>query len=179
MLRYMFILGAIAFAAVAFSDFVSDNPDMMRNAESAVPAPAPVPEPVAKRSTQPVALSGTERLRADRRGHHVAEFRLNNHRVMGMIDTGATTIAINESTARRAGIRLSRSDFVYQVQTANGTVNAARATLDEVRVGSIRIRNVEAMVLGDNALSTVLIGMSFMNRLRSFSYEGGTLVLKL
>lgn len=174
MLRYMVILGMVAFAAVAFSDFVSDNPQAV---QSAARVGAPEVDETG-RGSGPVSLSGTERLRADPRGHHVAEFRLNNHRVAGMIDTGATTIAINQSTAKRAGIRLTEADFVYRAQTANGTVRAARAVIDEVRVGSIRVRDVEAMVLEDRALSTVLIGMSFMNRLRSFSYENGTLVLK-
>lgn len=175
MLRYMVMLAVIAFVAVAFSDFVSDNPSMMQ----AAPRMETISPSAAERPARPVALSGTERLRADARGHHVAEFRLNSHRVPGLIDTGATTIAINRSTARRAGIRLADKDFVYKVQTANGTARAARAMLDEVRVGSIRVRNVETMVLEDHALETVLIGMSFLNRLRSFAYEGGTLVLKL
>ncbi|MBO6637134.1 MAG: TIGR02281 family clan AA aspartic protease [Roseitalea sp.] len=174
MLRYLFIFGAITFAAVAFSDFMSDRSAVPNSGPAAVAMPVQDERPAAR----PVALSGTERLRADARGHHIAEFRLNNLRVTGLIDTGATTVALNESTAKRAGIRLSPGDFIHRVETANGAVMAARAMIDEVRVDSVRVRDVEALVLEDRALNTVLIGMSFMNRLRSFSYENGTLILK-
>jgi aspartyl protease family protein len=53
------------------------------------------------------------------------------------------------------------------------------SVIDEVRLGSIRVRNVEAMVLEDEALDTVLIGMSFLNRLRNFEFSNGTLEMKL
>ncbi|MBO6553889.1 MAG: TIGR02281 family clan AA aspartic protease [Roseitalea sp.] len=174
MVRYLFIFGAVSIAAVAFSDFVSDRAVAPDSRNAAIDMPVSDGEP----AVHSAALSGMERLRADARGHHVAEFELNNLRVQGLIDTGATTVALNESTARRAGIRLSPADFVYPVQTANGTVMGARAVIDKVRVGSVRVRQVEALVLEDRALNTVLIGMSFLNRLRSFSYENGTLVLK-
>lgn len=174
MVRYLFIFGAVSIAAVAFSDFVSDRAVAPDPRNAAIDMPVSDGEP----AVHSAALSGMERLRADARGHHVAEFELNNLRVQGLIDTGATTVALNESTARRAGIRLSPADFVYPVQTANGTVMGARAVIDKVRVGSVRVRQVEALVLEDRALNTVLIGMSFLNRLRSFSYENGTLVLK-
>jgi len=39
----------------------------------------------------------------DARGHFSAEFKLNGRKINGMIDTGATLIAINLSTARKAG----------------------------------------------------------------------------
>lgn len=174
MMRYLVIFGAVSFAAVAFSDFVSDRAIAPDPRNAAADASTANEEP----TVDSAALSGMERLRADARGHHVAEFELNSLRVQGLIDTGATTVALNESTARRAGIRLSPADFVYPVQTANGTVMGARAVIGKVRIGSVRVRDVEALVLEDRALRTVLIGMSFLNRLRSFSYENGTLVLE-
>ncbi|MEO0543300.1 MAG: TIGR02281 family clan AA aspartic protease [Pseudomonadota bacterium] len=127
---------------------------------------------------QPVRLSGIERVRRDQQGHYVGDFRLNNYRVKGLIDTGATTIAINESTARRAGIYLNRDEFKYTVNTANGAVRAARATINNVQIGQIRVAEVEAAILPDEALDIVLVGMSFMNRLRGFEYDNGQLVLK-
>ena len=128
MVRYLFIFGAVSFAAVAFSDFVSDRAVAPDSRNAAIDMPVSDGEP----AVHSAALSGMERLRADARGHHVAEFELNNLRVQGLIDTGATTVALNESTARRAGIRLSPADFVYPVQTANGTVMGARAVIDKV-----------------------------------------------
>ena len=55
----------------------------------------------------------------------------------------------------------------------------ATAIIREVRIGSIRVRDVEAMILEDDGLNIVLIGMTFLNRLRNFEFSNGTLVLTL
>ena len=96
-----------------------------------------------------------------------------------MIDTGATAIAINQSTARKLGVYLTPSMFKYRVNTANGATSAARVTLQSVELKSIRVRNVEAYVLGDDSLGATLIGMSFLKRLTSFQARDGKLILKL
>jgi aspartyl protease family protein len=179
MLRYLFAALSIGISAITVPAMLKDNPDLARDA--AVIARDQVRVQVARTQTQQpqeVRLSGTETIRQDRSGHYIAQFRLNNERVMGMIDTGASMIAINQTTARRAGLTLSNDDFVYAVSTANGQTRAARAILDQVEIGSIRIRKVEVMVLDDAALDGVLIGMSFMNRLKSFEQSRGQLVLR-
>ena len=45
---------------------------------------------------------------ADSLGHFKASFRINGVAVDAMIDTGATLVAVNTSTARRAGDSLAR-----------------------------------------------------------------------
>lgn len=181
MLRYLFAALSLGVSAVVFPSVFSENSDVAQDA--AVMARDAVRSQSVKKETRrqeasAAPLSGTERIALSRGGHYVAEFQLNNERVDGMIDTGASAIAINQTTARRAGIRLSDSDFVYTVNTANGQTRAAKAILNTVRIGSIRIDNVEAIVLDDRALDGVLIGMSFMNRLRGFEYANGSLVLR-
>lgn len=181
MWRYVFIVGMISMSAVTWTQFLDGNQAVVDTAATIVrdQLNANDARQTARVETKSVArLSGTERIRADSRGHYVAEFRLNNARVKGLIDTGATSIAINKSTARRAGISLRNSDFIYTVNTANGQTNAARAVIGSVSVGSIRVNDVEAMVLDDSALDGVLIGMSFLQRLRSFAHENGSLVMK-
>lgn len=124
------------------------------------------------------ALSGRSvRLQSDRTGHYHADAKMNNRRVRVLVDTGATLVALNESAARRLGIRLKASDFKYRVSTANGTTAAAAATIGEVRIGRVSVRDVRASVLRDEALDTVLLGMSFLGRLKSFRVERGELVL--
>ena len=178
MMQYVYLLGGVSLAAVVWAHLVTRDMD----GATAFDRPAATqPETTARAQTpaaEPAPLSGVERVRADARGHYVGRFRLNGLPVDGLIDTGATAIAINRSTARRAGVLLTRNDFVHPVDTANGQVMAARAMLDEVTIGTIRVRDVPAMVLDDRALGTVLIGMSFMQRLRGFAYENGTLVLR-
>lgn len=94
-----------------------------------------------------------------------------------MVDTGATTVALTEATARRLGIRPARTDFRYPVATANGTVMVALVELGDVRVGGITVRDVAATVVPGDALRTNLLGMSFLGRLSRFEMAGDQLVL--
>jgi aspartyl protease family protein len=182
MLRYLVMVVMMSMSALGVVRFLHENPDVVDTAATVVRDGVESREArqTAARAQEPTRVfSGTERLRADRAGHYVAEFSLNSRRIRGVVDTGATLIALNETAARSAGIFVRPNEFVYSVNTANGRVKAARVVIDEVRLGSIRVRNVEAMVLGDEALDTVLIGMSFLNRLRNFEFSGGTLEMKL
>ena len=117
------------------------------------------------------------RIDRDRSGHYLARAKMNGRSFDVLVDTGATMVAINESTARRLGIHLSNADFRYRVRTANGIAEAAKATIDEVRIGRVVVRDVSATVARDDSLSGVLLGMSFLNRLKKFEFDSGTLVL--
>ncbi|OAP41515.1 hypothetical protein AU381_06540 [Sinorhizobium glycinis] len=114
---------------------------------------------------------------ADRSGHFVGTFRINGRSEQGLVDTGASTIAINASAARRFGIAVGSLSFDARAQTANGIVEAAPVSLDRVEIGGISVRNVKAMVLPDKALSGMLVGMSFLSRLSSYRVEDGALRL--
>lgn len=124
------------------------------------------------------ASGGTMRLRADAQGHYSGDFRINGRQVQGLIDTGATYVALNESFARRLGYTGNQLDFRYSVDTANGKTKAAHVTLDRVEIGGIRVRDVEAFVLKDGALSSTLVGVSFLRKLASYSVADGSLSLK-
>jgi len=116
-------------------------------------------------------------LDADGRGHFFGTFRINGRSERGLVDTGASSIAINLSTARRLGIAPSTLSFTARVNTANGVVEAAPAMLNRIEIGGISVRDVQALVLPDKALSGTLIGMTFLNRLSSFRVEDGALHL--
>ena len=179
MLRYIVMVVSVSLSALTAVAYLNDNPELVDTAATVVQDKLEARK-ASQAAQQPTRVfSGTERLRADPRGHYVAEFNLNSRRVTGVVDTGATMIAMNMSVARQAGITVRPNEFVYKVNTANGTVKAARVVVDEVRLGSIRVRNVEAMVLEDDAINIVLIGMSFLNRLRNFEFSNGTLEMKL
>lgn len=116
-------------------------------------------------------------LDADGRGHFFGTFRINGRSERGLVDTGASSIAINLSTARRLGIAPSTLSFTARVNTANGVVEGAPAMLNRIEIGGISVRDVQALVLPDKALSGTLIGMTFLNRLSSFRVEDGALHL--
>ena len=112
-----------------------------------------------------------------RDGHFSADFRINGRVVKGLIDTGATYVAINTSTARTLGLGLANSDFKHQVRTANGVTSAALVNLDRMEIGAITVHDIEAFVLNDQALSSTLIGMSFMSKLQSYRVRDNRLEL--
>lgn len=118
------------------------------------------------------------RLRGDRRGHFNVKARVGGRTVPFVVDTGATAVAINLRTARRLGLRVRKQDFTGRSSTANGIVAYAPATIPEIRIGGIKVRNVRAAVLPDRALSTNLLGMTFLSRLKRFAVEGNGLVME-
>ena len=55
---------------------------------------------------------------------------------------------------------------------------AARTRLAMVDIGGLIVRDVDAMVLPDQALSENLLGLSFLSKLKRFEYANGQLVLE-
>ena len=132
---------------------------------------APV-ETVAQRGIRNLAIP------RDGRGHFLTEGRIDGQRIDFMVDTGASVVALNETSAARFGLRPSRGDYNATVTTANGTIKAARTRLAMVEIGGLVVRDVEAMVLPDQALSENLLGLSFLSKLKRFEYANGQMVLE-
>ncbi|MBZ9795083.1 TIGR02281 family clan AA aspartic protease [Mesorhizobium sp. ES1-4] len=185
MLRKLLILCVFASASASIPAAYQSNPrifeDLLKLAVTAKPGVEMKPEvSLASVPDKPVAPLPTGRkvmVTADARGHFSSTFKLNGRQVDGMIDTGATLVAVNSSTARRIGLSLNPSDFSHEVNTANGTIKAALVTIDRLQIGSIGVDGVQAIVLDDKALRTNLIGMSFLSRLGKYQAENGTLLL--
>jgi aspartyl protease family protein len=131
-------------------------------------------------AVEPAEPSGLRSLSIprDARGHFETEGRIEGQRIGFMVDTGASVIALNETSAARFGLRPSRNDYNAAVVTANGTIKAARARLAMVDIGGLVVRDVDAMVLPDEALSENLLGLSFLSKLKRFEYANGTMVLE-
>ncbi|MBT9569486.1 MAG: TIGR02281 family clan AA aspartic protease [Thiobacillus sp.] len=113
-------------------------------------------------------------LTADARGHFTAAGSLNGYPMSFLVDTGATSIAISASEARRMGLDY-KTGQAYGVSTAAGVVPAWRVTFNTVKVGGITLNQVEGMVL-EAGLSTPLLGMSFLNRME-MQRNGQTMTL--
>lgn len=141
-------------------------------------SPDPV-APVATRMSTPdgPALAGVA-LQAGRGGHFFVNALLDGRSLPMMVDTGATHCAFSEEDAARIGIRVGPADFTRVWNTANGTVRVAPIRIGIVQIGSITVHDVEAVVIPRGRLSTNLLGMSFLSRLRDFSVTGTTLTLR-
>jgi aspartyl protease family protein len=103
--------------------------------------------------------------------------RVNGARVTFLFDTGASAVVLTADDARRAGVETSRLVFNVPVATANGAAMAAETRLDQIAIGSIVMRNVPAMVARRGALDESLLGMSFLERLKSYTVERDRLVM--
>ena len=141
----------------------------------ATPAAAKASQP--KSSYEPVGIRSLS-IPRDARGHFATDGRIDGQRIDFMVDTGASLVALNEKSAARFGLRPSRGDYTATVSTANGTIKAARARLAMIDLGGLVVRDVDAMVLPDEALSENLLGLSFLSKLKRFEYANGRLVLE-
>ena len=129
--------------------------------------------------TAPVSQSGsrTVTLQSDSRGHFQVDARIDGRSVDFMVDTGASVIALRESAAARLGIHPTPRDYTAKASTANGVVKAAPVMLNRVEVNGITVRDVRAFVMPDEGLSTNLLGMSFLSRVK-WTHDKGRLVLE-
>jgi aspartyl protease family protein len=169
-MRNLMIFAAIL---VGLGTFMAQLADRLTPAPAAASAAsayvAAVDAPASQRSLS---------IPTDRRGHFRAEGRIDGQRIAFMVDTGASIVALNESSAARFGLRPSRADYTATVTTANGTVKGARARLPRVELGELTVRDVDALVLPDEALSENLLGLSFLSKLKRFAYADGRMVLE-
>ncbi|WP_299807542.1 TIGR02281 family clan AA aspartic protease [Tardiphaga sp.] len=142
------------------------------------PAAAKTVSLATARQDSPQAIGRSLSIAGDSRGHFQTEGRIDGQRIGFMVDTGASVIALNEKSAARFGLRPTPADYKTNVSTANGTIKAARTKLAMVDIGGLVVRDVEAMVLPDEALSENLLGLSFLSRLKRFEYANGKMVLE-
>ncbi len=110
-------------------------------------------------------------------GMYTADGAINGRTVNFLVDTGATVIAMNAAEAKRLGIDFERG-VPMSMNTANGAAKAFGVRLNAVKVGTIELRNVNAVVMEGKSPEVVLLGMSFLGRI-TMQHEGQLLVLKL
>ena len=112
-----------------------------------------------------------------RNGQFFTRGQVNRGSVEFLVDTGASAVALTYEDARKAGLDLRALEYTIPVSTANGRAYAARVTLDEVRIGGIRVRDVDALVMRDG-LHVSLLGMSFLGKLQKVEATPQQLVLR-
>ncbi len=102
---------------------------------------------------------------------------INGLPVQFMVDTGASAVALNRSEASRLGIPyLLEGEKIY-VRTASGGSKAYAVKLDSVKLGEITQRNVDAFVVDGEEPHTVLLGMSYLQRV-SIKNDGQVMILE-
>ena len=127
--------------------------------------------------SEPQTEADTVRIRASTGGHFVTRGDINGARIRMLIDTGATSVVLTRHDARRAGFDVKALQYTDFARTANGVTQVAPVRLREVKIGSITVRNVRAVVAGDG-LDQSLLGMSFLSRLSSYEFTTRELILR-
>jgi aspartyl protease family protein len=123
-----------------------------------------------------IAGDGTMTIRSGEGGHFHVEAEINGVPVRFMMDTGASDIVLAPADAARVGFPVESLNYSRTYHTANGVVKGAPVKLDSLRIGSIQMRDIPASVNGAQ-MDQSLLGMTFLNRLKSYSVEGNTLKL--
>lgn len=105
------------------------------------------------------------------RGQYMTPGSINGRSVTFLVDTGATSVAMNSEMARALGIDFA-SGQIGQSSTAGGLVRSYRVMLDRVKVGEIEVRNVRAAVLEGIYPSYVLLGMTYLSEVEMNENSG-------
>jgi len=154
----------------------SNLPQAGAVALAARPASAPAPKPAVATN---VAYGRNEaRVAANVMGQYSTDVEINGSRVHMLVDTGASSVALSYDDAAAVGAYPAPADYKYAVSTANGTAHVARVVLHQVRLGALIVYDVEAFVAERGALSTSLLGMTFLSKLSRIEVADGALVLR-
>lgn len=119
----------------------------------------------------------TVRLAMSPDGHFWTEARINGQPIRLLVDSGASITAISAATATRIGIDIDSFSPPMELTTANGTVQAQRATVDTLRIGAVEARDLPVVVSGAFG-DTNVVGMNFLTKLKSWRVEGTTMILE-
>jgi len=99
------------------------------------------------------------------RGMFTTVGSINGLTVNFLVDTGASSVAMNRKEADRLGIDYRLHGTPIGISTASGFERGWRVKLDRVQVGDVELRNVQGSVVDAESSPGVLLGMSFLGRL--------------
>jgi len=118
-----------------------------------------------------------EKVYADDRGMFRSVGTINGRTVRFLVDTGATTVAMNKSQAKQLGVDYRMTGERVVVSTASENVDGYRVRLRSVSLGKIKLRNVDAMVIDGKHPGPILLGMSFLGKL-TVEKAGGVMKIR-
>lgn len=118
--------------------------------------------PISVQGSAPQAGSGKIVLQAGSHGHFLTSGQINGRAVQFIVDTGASVVSLSVADAERIGLNYKAGQMV-RMSTANGTALAWQVKLGSVRLGTVEVYEVDAVVSSGN-MPYVLLGNSFLTR---------------
>ncbi|MBX2807286.1 MAG: retroviral-like aspartic protease family protein [Cellvibrionaceae bacterium] len=106
--------------------------------------------------------------------HYVTSGTINNKEVVFLLDTGATDVVIPADIARDLNLHRGQRQTAL---TANGRVDVYTTIIDELRIGAIRLHNVDASINPGMNDQAILLGMSALKDIE-FTQRGDALTLR-
>ncbi len=116
------------------------------------------------------------RILRDQYGMFSAYGSINGQSVRFLVDTGATSVAMSANQARRLGLQYRLHGRPTKTSTASGLADAWSIRLKTVRLGQLIERNVQGIVVDGDYPRQVLLGLSFLNKMK-VEKEGGIMVI--
>jgi aspartyl protease family protein len=125
------------------------------------------------------SVSGDEiAIRRQDDGHYWLQVDVNGKPVRFMIDSGATTTAVNADTARETSIEVDADGYPVILDTANGRVTAKRGVIQLLKIDALEIPQ-HKVVVSESFGDTNVLGMNFLDSMQSWKVEANVMTLKL
>ena len=114
------------------------------------------------------------KLERNRYGHYVFDGEINGKVVTFLVDTGATTTSIPANLQKYLRLKVGPA---FNVATANGIATAYMTKLDELKMGEIRLTDIEASLNPGLPDKSILLGMNVLKRMELVQ-RGDSLVIR-
>lgn len=134
---------------------------------------------VAVATQEPAQAPGTRSAFIDQEadGHFWTRADVRGTQIEFLVDTGASIVALTYLDAQRLGLKPEELDFDAEIRTAGGVTYGAPVTIESIRIGKVKVENVDAMILRTD-LDQSLLGMTFLGELESYEFRRGQLIIR-
>lgn len=143
-----------------------------------LPGAKPAPKAVPQATLANVATTDQRRetvLEREDNGHFFTVADVNGEPIKFVVDTGATTVALTQDDARRAGIPFDPGQFGVVGSGASGAVRGQEVMLKDVVLDGKRVSDIHALVV--DGLGISLLGQNYLSHV-DIAITGDQMVLK-
>ncbi len=109
-------------------------------------------------------------------GHYFGHGAINGYPVKFMVDTGATSIAMNLGDAKRLGVKIDRKNRAV-ASTAGGLVDTYSVVFNKVSIGGITRYKIKGAVIDGLYPENILLGNTFLSTIE-MSEHNGVMILR-
>jgi aspartyl protease family protein len=119
----------------------------------------------------------TTRIRQSGDGHFRVVANVEGREFEFLIDSGATSSFLSDQAAGDLAKLDAKQGLPIVVQTANGPINSWPVEVAGITVGSVRMEPFQ-MNVSDGGADVNILGMNWLNRLKSWRVERGVMTIE-